>query len=558
MNYISYKMRTTLKLLIVLFVSGIVLSSCNDMLSVDSDRLVSSDEYTMNASGDSVYSTFGVLSRLQKLADCYVLLGELRGDLMSPGDKADVSLQEISNCAITKDNKYINQKYYYDVINNCNYILQKLDTNVMDAGKKLKLRQYAALKGIRAWTYMQIALTFKTAKYYENPILTVADAEKTYPEYGIEELFTVLINDLTPLTDAGFPTLGTVDGYNTSYSYFDINILLGDLYLWRASLTDTQSDYEQAAMAYHKAMNKNYLIVYKQLTSAWATVNNTINTKSATLSWISSFDYESITKITCPTEYGTAYWLDTLNNQRLIVPSALSLSNWDNQMYYLNAASNTKGDLRKYGSISYSDETNSALQTDYSFTGFNVDKYLIYKYKIYQQNPVIYKSSLVYLRYAEALNRLKKPSFAFAVLKYGLNSTNVLNNKIIRPSEKPSPLPDYLNFDIRFSSNTGTHMRGCGNIDQDTTYFVFPRKTVMSLSDSILFVEDKIVDELALETAYEGNRFQDLMRFAYRRKKTGEGDESYLANKVASKSGTLNTTMQSHLKNDDNWYILYK
>ncbi|MHB9142173.1 MAG: RagB/SusD family nutrient uptake outer membrane protein, partial [Paludibacter sp.] len=74
-------MKKICNILICLFISSTILVSCDSMLDVDSNRLVTDTEYG-HASSDSLYSTFGVLSQLQKLADSYVLLGELRGDLM--------------------------------------------------------------------------------------------------------------------------------------------------------------------------------------------------------------------------------------------------------------------------------------------------------------------------------------------------------------------------------------------------------------------------------------------------------------------------------------------
>jgi len=63
-------------------------------------------------------------------------------------------------------------------------------------------------------------------------------------------------------------------------------------------------------------------------------------------------------------------------------------------------------------------------------------------------------------------------------------------------------------------------------------------------------VEDKIQEELALETAFEGNRFQDLMRFAIRR-----NDNAYLADKVAAKHTADKQAIRNKLMNSENWYL---
>jgi len=550
------------KLLIGILTVSIMLVGCNDMLDVSSKTATTSNQYDLTAPGDSVYSMFGVMSRLQKIANSYVLLGELRGDLMDINESSDAYLREINNHDISASNIYVNIKDYYDVINNCNYIIQKIDTAAIDEGQQLRLREYAAIKSIRAWTYMQLALNFKTAKYYEKPILTVPDAEKTYTESTLAELADLLIADLEPIKEVPNPGLGL--GVSSKY-FFPIHFVLGDLYLWRGTLNGTTADYEKAATEYHTLMFENYLTINGEWDSKndvpttnstisyWLPVNKTISS-NAYLYWMKSFVLSSpevITVLACPTMYGQKYYLDSLNNQHRIVPSTIAISNWDNQTYYLNPASNSQGDLRKYGSISYSAATNSSVITDYTFPGVTSDSYLIYKYKAYQQNVVVYRSALLYLRYAEAINRLNKPISAFAVLKYGLNGTTM---KIVPTSEKGSQTPVFMDFsDSRFKNNVGIRMRGLGNMNNDTTFYTFHKQP--NMKDSVLYVEDLIQKELALETAFEGNRFHDLMRFTLRRIKNGEGTEAYLADKIADKHTDNKEAIRIKLKTIDNWYL---
>jgi len=542
-------MKKICNLLICLFISSIFLVSCNDMLGVDSQRLLTQQEFG-HSPNDVLYSTFGVLSQMQKLGDSYVLLGEMRGDLMNTTATSDISLNEINNFTISGTNSYVNIKDYYAVINNCNYILQNLDSTVVVNGEKLQLGQMAAIKSIRAWTYMQIALNFKTAKYYDKAILTVADSQKKYPEFDINQLADVLIADLIPIKDVQFQDLGYIGSYNTSNSYFPISLLLGDLYLWKG-------EYEKSANEYHDFMYKFGIVISGGNSSAWLVTNKTI-TNTATLNWMTSFTpftSEIQTIITCPTQYGQKFALDSLNYQHKIAPSTQALSNWDNQTYFLNDASNTQGDLRKYGSISWGSNVtaNTSISTIFNINDVTSNPSIILKYKIYNQNVVVYRNSLLYLRYAEAVNRLNKPNLAFAVLKYGLNSTNMYNAKIIPANERDASA-DYMNFsDPKFNNNVGIRMRGLGACDKDTTFYTFHKQDTMN--DSVLYVEDLIQKELALETAFEGNRFQDLMRITLRRIKNGEGDASYLANPISAKHVGNESAIYTLLMNTDNWYI---
>jgi hypothetical protein len=88
---------------------------------------------------------------------------------------------------------------------------------------------------------------------------------------------------------------------------------------------------------------------------------------------------------------------------------------------------------------------------------------------------MVYRVALLYLRYAEAVNRLGKPNLAMAVIKNGLNQTNLASNLIVPASEKSNPLPAYMNFnDLQFTNNIGIRERGLGNVHLDTTHYIIP------------------------------------------------------------------------------------
>ena len=55
---------------------------------------------------------------------------------------------------------------------------------------------------------------------------------------------------------------------------------------------------------------------------------------------------------------------------------------------------------------------------------------------------------------------------------------------------------------------------------------------------------------MALEGAYEGNRYYDLMRVALRR-----NDPAFLADRVARRNGDLDDALKQKLMQQTNWYL---
>lgn len=532
-------------ILLLLVFASFMLIGCDGMLKVDSDRDVFVDDYGLKSTNDSLYSIFGVLSQVEKLADSYVLLGELRGDLMDVTSKAGPYLKEINNFNISADNPYVNKKDYYAIINNCNYIIKNADTTLLKNNEKVMYKVLAAAKGIRAWTYMQLALNFKTVIYYEEPLLTLKDAEKSFPVYDLEQLADVLIKDIEPYKDYTKPSFGSLYTADISDCFFPIRFILGDLYLWTGQ-------YENAANEYRDLIFKERYLITASYQSSLTVVNKVFNGGSE-LYWGSCFltsSSENITNIIASNEYSDVFMLDSLVKDYQLTASPFILNDWDSSRYMNSATLDTLCDLRKRQSVM----SNMEVGSTYFMGGAStlLTKNYLSKF-IYMNLPssvtkkvMPYRVALLYLRYAEAVNRLGKTHLAMAVLKNGLNPT-IYNGVIIPVSEIPIPMPNYMNFtNSRFTYNIGIRARSLFHPELDDR-FVIPA-TLDSIA-KISYMEDLICNELALETAFEGNRFHDLMRIAIRRDST-----DYLAAKVAAKHPN-NSNILGILRDRNNWYL---
>lgn len=537
---------------ILLLTASFLMVSCENLLDVESERYIFDEDHRMGSDHDSIYSIIGILSELNKLGDRYVLLGELRADLMETSEEASLYLKQLNDFTITKENPYASIKEYYSVINNCNYTIHFLDTTLRNKADKSNYRVMATAKAIRAWTYLQLVLNYGTANYLTKPILSAKDVNEDHEVVDLNTLCDYLIADLTPFA--------SVEPMSMFLSLVPpVRLLLGECHLWKASwlegqgqLATAKAHYASAAKAYYDLIKEEELIVSKANSNTWSwnTKTGMPNDSLETHRYGDEFSATSIISVVSAmissTEVGKPFTIDSLTYKELVVPSAYAIKHWDEQLYFYSETGLTDGDLRARDSYK-----TFSLRND---EGETVEHPTIWKY-IYmsevenQKMLILYRMSHVYLHYAEAVNRLGYPQLAYETMKSGLNSTTMAKPNVRAEVYDTTlkAIPEYLDFTaFQFSNNVGTKMRGLGNVNRDTTYYIIPKNE----ADPIAWVEDALVSEYALECAFEGSRFHDLMRVAIRR-----NDPAFLANQVAQKHTTNKELIRSKLMNRANWYL---
>ncbi|MDD4431250.1 MAG: RagB/SusD family nutrient uptake outer membrane protein, partial [Bacteroidales bacterium] len=400
---------------------------CDAMLDSDSERYNFEEDARLQTLHDTLYHIVGIFSEMQKLGDRYILLGELRADLMKVTDDASIDMKEIYYFNMSPDNAYAEMKTYYSIINQCNYIIHYADTAYTEKSDKPLLRIYATAKSIRAWTYMQLALNYGNVCFSEQPILSVQEAEQNLPLMDRDNLFSYLISDLLPLKDIRLMDPGIFGNFDASRSVFPIPLLLGDLYLW-------EGEYAQAAAMYYELIFEENLVVNSSYTVEWGEENNAISTNSLSSSWFNCLmmqNQEVVSALGAYPNYGQSFSLDSLSVQEKIMPTQVALDKWLNAVYYLNASSTKMGDLRIYDVVNgnYSlvkmgmitvDEEDESIQELIKPTIRKFSRMDVSQSEDDPRHLPIYRSSHVYLRYAEAINRLGYPQLAFAVMKNGL------------------------------------------------------------------------------------------------------------------------------------------
>lgn len=132
-------------------------TSCNDFFNPDQELDVTEDKLF-----DDWYEyrsvEMGLYSLQQELAEQILVLGELRGDLLTITDNADVDLVEIYNFNVSADNKYAKPTNFYKLIGACNNfinVLREEHPEVLDPAKEVTNydRLYGEALCMRAWTY---------------------------------------------------------------------------------------------------------------------------------------------------------------------------------------------------------------------------------------------------------------------------------------------------------------------------------------------------------------------------------------------------------------------
>ena len=547
---------------------GCLLSSCSSMLETESDLVEYEKDNTLNHPTDSVYSIMGIVAKMQTIADRTVLLGEVRADLVTPTDAASADLKRLAAFDLQQANKYNQVSDYYAVINNCNYFLAHVDTAMQRRGRQLFINEYAAAKVFRAWTYLQLMQAYGQVPLVTKPLMTEREAAAAAngPRADMKSICDFLINDLTPVAYIDMPKYGEIGRWSSEYFFIPTRALLGDLCLWAGR-------YDEAARwdSDYLSDKKEPVLINSSNRSQWP--NPTSFTRPNTSYYVNS-SIEVLSYIPMETRIfdGTISDLDNIfestqeNKQYYqLQPSAGMRQLSASQIYAMENKTATSTDTIYVPRTGFSDAiycgdlrlcSNYQLQSlggQSEYSEYNSEYQIMNK--VSESTVTTYRSPMVYLRFAEALNRCGYPQSAMLVLKYGVcveNAKTYIDSLEYEQSKK------YLAFDetvFRREEVSGIHSRGSGDSECNKFYVLPQPPTALAnrqdtVNYQIPLVEDMIVTEMALEGAFEGYRFYDLMRVALRR-----NDPAYLADAVARRSGTTDESLRSLLLNTNNWYL---
>ena len=233
--------------------AAVMMASCVDTVILPDDKTVDEDfwksksdvQLMVNGAYQSMLSN-DVITRL-------IVWGDLRSDELIPassitGTTAE-DLIEINLANTQPDNEFATWGSLYTVINNCNIVLKKA-AEVMDEDPSYTQGDYLAdcsqMLALRSLCYFYLVRNFRDVPYITEAFMS-SDQERNVPQSAPSVVLEGCINDLQQAEQNAISASAYNDWRRVGYFTRDgIQALLADIYLWRASVTHSSADYEQA------------------------------------------------------------------------------------------------------------------------------------------------------------------------------------------------------------------------------------------------------------------------------------------------------------------------
>ncbi|WP_407430519.1 RagB/SusD family nutrient uptake outer membrane protein [Arcticibacter sp.] len=570
----SKKISISVRVLVLVFCL-LNITACRDMFDVLPEDTIDHTKAYQNIY-DADAAVLGVYGQLLNIAKQYEVLNELRADLVDVTGNADTYLKEINNHQVSSANPYANPKPFYAVILNCNDVLKNLQ--IMYENKRINKsefdQRYSDIGALRSWIYFQVGVHYGEIPYVTEAIENIDDVKDAskFPRIKLDELVSKLIAFMESLPYKDVYAVGNslntqLDGYPSKLFFVNKYCVLGDLYLWSDNYAKAAHNYknvletttplgESAGDNYYNAYVGSSGDVDEIKPGSWQTFfSRSPQDNQYQWEWVWSMVFDSQFQPKNP-------FIDLFSNaggSYLLKPSTAAISNWMQQ----DQTDNTPYDLR-------------GLDNSYKIiNGQPVIMKFLYNYlnattgvpgKLLERNGkwFLYRASLVHLRYAEAANREGHDKIAYALINQGIKTTYAYNPNTTDATQKQATFLDWP-YDLDARKIDAPRLRGkyhrnlgirgrmrikvsglsksdssayFNGVDENASDFepLYTNRTVKDRAGLTQFMENKIIDEAALELAFEGNRWQDLFRIARRMEKEGKNGLGFLNGKLKTKN----------------------
>lgn len=504
---------------------ALMMMSCEKMLDVDSTNSINAEDHY--SSTGEVYGAFiGLSAAFTNVAEQTVVLSELKGDLLTPTENAPQDFWDIYRFRADNNTAYTTSKHYYDIVINCNDFLRRVVKYNRDVAGDIPENVYkgmvAAAIRFKVWSLFTIAQFWGEADVYNSNLDN--DNADVMVTMGLDELPAYLlaymdggedgISAAAPLDWKLILDNNDVDWEGCQLEY---KVLKGELNLWAGN-------YQEAIDNFMEIIRVDKDIRH-DLTDFWGGYWTDIFVKDPV-----NLKKEVITVAPFNVNYGQVhklrnYFSNLSPNLYYMAPSEKAIKLFEDQT--MNSYS--KGDIRGSG--------NSYIKENSKYV---VKKYHLNKDKdIYTSDATIhiYRAAQIHLNVAEAYCFLGKFEESLTFLDKGLRSYWTGNRF----------KPPFQNMNAELKDCNG--VRGRVNLLPLESDEVFEGCT--STQDSIRTMCNYISDEVSLELAYEGKRWQTLVRMAKHLQ-----EPSFLSEKIAGKFPEGEKAgYKTLLDNESNWFI---
>lgn len=474
--------------------------SCDDIFDQKAGSRINPENHYSD-SIDIDLSLRGAMTPLTEVMPNLVLIDGLFTDMMDVTSNADSYMKELNEHMVSASNPYINPAAFYKTIINVNEVLKNIDkVQVSDPSvNDFYMRAYkGALIGLRTWVYFTLSKLYGEVAWIED---NLEELPKTDPVYIQKNaLLDTLINQLKPHIQTNSKILEV-----RIQKYPNNKALIGEMYLEQNNY-DSAAYYLKLGIESHGNDKDNYKVTDEYEKRSWQSLfENSEGMDNTEI--ISVVPFELTEGQTNPL-YTWAFTQYAIKPSNTIIDLFL-------------AQTPLKGDIDFRG-IGTSVDT-SLFQMPL------ITKFILGDIVKNNADIILSRAGDIHLLLAEAVNRLGDSETALALLNHGFNAM----------SKVPVAYRYWVN-------NVG--IRGRAYLKKRT----IPKEISEDPDLLMIFVEDLIIEERALELAFEGKRWFDLTRIARRR-----NDVNYIANKVTLKYSdeAKISKVNNILKDENNWYL---